>query len=65
MRTETKIAVYEVNDKDCCMEDKRPEVVVTSHWNCDDMAVVTIGETSNTVNRHELISALQKAGNRP
>jgi hypothetical protein len=57
MKTETSIDTYENSEG-----QKPATVLVKSHWNWDDFALVIVNGQLATVNRHEMIAALQKAG---
>jgi hypothetical protein len=57
MKTETSIDTYENQD-----DNKPATVLVKSHWNWDDFALVIVNGQTATVNRYDMIAALQKAG---
>ena len=58
----SKIKIYEVDGKDA--DTKKPEsLTIQSHWNYHDFVVIKYGDKSITVDKKDLIKAIDNAGN--
>lgn len=60
----SEIEIYEVDGKETpALSSKRPHVVIESHWNRNEMIVMTVDEKKYTIVARDLVCAVANATN--
>ena len=61
MSHKTRVVITVRNDVNDEVEGTSHEVIIDSHWVCDDECVLTVGKEKVTLARADLIEAARKA----
>ena len=59
MKIAIDLTVYELDDEDLTVD--RPDFAISSHWNRDNLVVISVGGHRYTLSAEDLIKATKRA----